>query len=227
MSKWRRYLYLLLDHSSKENYPLHRIDASTLFCPANQKITPTEIEDARLPAPFISFTASPTAEYGSRVLDFFTLFGRGEGEKKSLVAGADENGLTVMYDLARRTVHYQVGLNEPKDIDAVSLAVGDSLYVIERTPLLRRRCGFEALVYDGEQYNEHDESIWEWRWRRLEPPPYVLAPGYKPTPISAYTVVGGSDIWISTPDIGTYSFSTSAGTWSRAGKWGAPLPRPR
>ncbi|RLN05217.1 hypothetical protein C2845_PM13G14310 [Panicum miliaceum] len=115
MSKWRRYLYLLLDHSDKGNYPMRRIDASTLFCPVNQKITPTEIEDARLPAPFISFTASPTADYGSRVLDFFTLFGR--GEKKSLIAGADENGLTVMYDLDQRTVHNQLRLNEQKDID--------------------------------------------------------------------------------------------------------------
>ena len=94
---------------------MRRIDASTLFCSANQKIiTPAEIEDAWLPPPFFSFTASPTAEYGSRVLDFFTLFGRGEGEKKSLVAGADENGLTVMYDLAQQTVHNQVRLNEQK-----------------------------------------------------------------------------------------------------------------
>jgi len=54
--------------------------------------------------------ASPTADYGSRVLDFFTMFGR--GEKKSLIAGADENGLIVMYDLAQRTVHNQVRLNE-------------------------------------------------------------------------------------------------------------------
>ena len=110
MSKWRRYLYLLLDHSNKRNYPMRRIDASTLFCSANQKITPAEIEDTRLPPPFISFTASPTADYGSRVLDFFTMFGH--GEKKSLIAGADENGLIVMYDLAQRTVHNQVRLNE-------------------------------------------------------------------------------------------------------------------
>jgi len=107
------YLYLLLEHSSKENYPMRRIDASTLFCSANQKIiTPAEIEDAWLPPPFISFTASPTADYGSRVLDFFTMFGH--GEKKSLIAGADENDLTVMYDLAQQTVHNQVRLNEQK-----------------------------------------------------------------------------------------------------------------
>ena len=44
---------------------MRRIDASALFYPVYEKIThPTEIEDARLPAPFISFTASPTADYG-------------------------------------------------------------------------------------------------------------------------------------------------------------------
>ncbi|KAF8780192.1 hypothetical protein HU200_001857 [Digitaria exilis] len=145
-----------------QTYPLRRIDASRLFYPADQKITttPPQVEDDRLREPFISFSASPTAEYGSRVLDFFAMFGR--GENKSLIAGADENGLTVMYDLAQRTVHNQLRLNSPKHIiDAVSLAVGDSLYVIDRTPALSSCHGsFEALVYDGEQYSKHDESIW-------------------------------------------------------------------
>ncbi|KAF8780425.1 hypothetical protein HU200_001544 [Digitaria exilis] len=123
-----------------------------------------------------------------------------------------------MYDLAHRTVHNQLRLNSPKHIiDAVSLAVGDSLYVMDRTPVLDNCHGsFEALVYDGEQYNKHDESISEWRWRCLDPPTYVLEPGYKPTRIGGYTVVGGSEIWVSTPGIGTYAFDTSAGTWRKA-----------
>ena len=76
-------------------------------------------------------------------------------------------------------------------------------------------------MYGGEP-SKYGESILEWRWRCLEPPSYVLAPGYKPTLISAYTVVSGSDIWISTPDIGTYS-NTSAGTWNKVGKWVLPF----
>ena len=106
-------------------------------------------------------------------------------------------------------------LNEPKQFETVSLAVGDALYVMDRTPLLpsQSRCGFESLVYDGVPSPKYLENIEDWRWRCLEPPPYVVESGYKPTRIAAYTVVGGSHIWISTPGIGTYSFDTSAGTW--------------
>jgi hypothetical protein len=37
-----------------------------------------------------------------RILDLSTLFGR--GETKSLIAGADENGFTFIYNLDQRTV---------------------------------------------------------------------------------------------------------------------------
>jgi hypothetical protein len=203
---------------------MRRIDASTLFLPTNQGTTtapPARIEDARLPPPFISFTASPCPDFGSRFLDFFAMFGR--GETKSLVAGADENGFTVMYDLDQRNIYHHCRLNEPKLLlDAVSLAVGDALYVMDRVPVVHNRCGFEALVYDGKPSN-YEESIEDWRWHCLEPPPFVLTPGYKPTRISAYTVVSGSDIWISSPDIGTYSFNTSSCTWRKAGRWVLPF----
>lgn len=97
MSKWRRYLYLLVDRCDKATYPLRRIDSSGLFFPTDQHITPTTVEDARLPQPCISFTPTPSSDCSSRIVYLFTLFGR--GEKKSLIAGADENGVTVIYDL--------------------------------------------------------------------------------------------------------------------------------
>jgi hypothetical protein len=149
------------------------------------------------------------------------LFGR--GKNKSLIAGADENGFTFIYDLSQQIVYNQRRLNEPKLFEAVSLAVGDALYVMDRSPLMHSRCGFESLVYDAEPSPKYLENIEDWRWRCLEPPPYVLETGYKPTRIAAYTVVGDSHIWISTPDIGTYSFDTLAGTWSKAGKWVLPF----
>nr|CAB3477972.1 unnamed protein product [Digitaria exilis] len=77
-------------------------------------------------------------------MDFFTLFGR--GKTKSLIAGADENGVTVIYDVDERTLHSYLRLNEPKQVDPVSLAVGDALYVIDRYPHPDSRCGFEALT---------------------------------------------------------------------------------
>jgi hypothetical protein len=125
-NKWRRYLYLLVDRFDHGNYALRRIDASTLFFPTtnHKNIAPAAatatagIEDARLPRPFISFTASPASDCGSRVLDFFTLFGR--GKNKSLIAGADENGFTFICDLRQQTVYNQRRLNEPKQFPSPS-----------------------------------------------------------------------------------------------------------
>uniref|UniRef100_A0A0A9CCG1 Uncharacterized protein n=1 Tax=Arundo donax TaxID=35708 RepID=A0A0A9CCG1_ARUDO len=219
---WRRYLYLLMDDLDQGTYPLRRIDASTLFFPPHQKKIPSstiETVEARLPQPCISFTPTP-AGYGTGGLDFFTLFG--VGGNKSLIAGSDVNGFTVMYDLDKRTLHCPLSLNEPKQHGPISLAVGDALYVMDRSPLPDSRCGFEALVYDPEQAKVTPDTQ-EWQWHRLPPPPYVLAPGHIPTPITGYTVVGGSSIWVSTPGIGTYSFDTSTGTWSKAGKWVLPF----
>ncbi|CAO2161502.1 unnamed protein product [Urochloa humidicola] len=129
MSKWRRYLYLLVDRFNKGTYPLRRIDSSSLFFPMNQQhIAPSKVEDARLPQPCLSFTPTRCSDgSGSRNMDFFASFGR--GEKKSLIAGADENGFTFLYDLDQRTVHNALGLrlNEPKQVDPISLAAGDAL----------------------------------------------------------------------------------------------------
>jgi hypothetical protein len=58
------------------------------------------------------------------------------GEKKSPIAGADKNGVTFMYDLDQRAIHNTLRLNEPKQVEPISLAVGDALYVMERSPLL-------------------------------------------------------------------------------------------
>ncbi|KAG2661317.1 hypothetical protein PVAP13_1KG498200 [Panicum virgatum] len=91
---------------------------------------------------------------------------------------------------------------------------------MDTIPRPQSRCGFEALAYDAE---DEEGRAQDWCWRCLQPPPYVLEPDYKPTPISSYTVVGGTNIWISTPGIGTYSFDTVGGRWSRAGKWVLPF----
>ncbi|CAL4952274.1 unnamed protein product [Urochloa decumbens] len=225
MSKWRRYLYLVMDRFDKGIYPLRRIDSSSLFFPANHlHIAPSKVEDARLPQPYLSFTPTPCTDgTGSRNLDFFALFGRGE-RKKSLIAGSDENGFTVMYDLHQRTVHNTLRLNEPKQIDPISVSVGDALY--PKPPMEEDDLELEPTEEDDDDLGpiatEHD-GISDWRWRCLEPPPYVLEPDYNPTRISAYTVVGGSSIWVSTPGIGTYSFDTVAGKWSKAGKWLLPF----
>jgi len=52
-----------------------------------------------------------------RILDFSTLFGL--GETKSLIAGADENGFTFIYNHDQRTVYDKRRLNDPTQIEAV------------------------------------------------------------------------------------------------------------
>ncbi|XP_072147547.1 uncharacterized protein [Setaria viridis] len=44
-----------------------------------------------------------------------------------------------------------------------------------------------------------------------------------PYVISACTVVGDSQIWISTKGGGTFSFDTTSGVWSEAGDWALPF----
>lgn len=51
------------------------------------------------------------------------------------------------------------------------------------------------------------------RAHALPPPPYVCAPGHRPSDIGSYTVVGGSNVWISTEGVGTYSFNTARSAW--------------
>lgn len=61
-----------------------------------------------------------------------------------------------------------------------------------------------------------------WHCDPLPQPPYVRDPGYKPTDIDFYAVVGGV-ICIFTEGIGTYCFDTASRTWSKAGDWALPF----
>ncbi|RCV43651.1 hypothetical protein SETIT_9G310800v2 [Setaria italica] len=57
-----------------------------------------------------------------------------------------------------------------------------------------------------------------WHCRSLPTPPY------HPAHIQAYTVVGGSELWVSTEeDEGTYSFDTGRGAWAKQGDWTLPF----
>lgn len=220
MRNWRRHVYLLVNNFRRGTYPLRRIDASSLF-PSNTAGTACRIEpeEAQLPNPFISFTPPPRYDHGGGTLEFFSLFG--PGKNKSLIAGADHNGLTFLYDLDQRAVHKPICLNEPKMWNTNSVAAGDALYVLDNK---LHPGGFEALRYEqrARGLSALPPSP-DWRWHCLPPPPYVLEPGYVPTSISAYTVVDDSEIWISTPGFGTYSFKIASSLWRKAGDWELPF----
>ncbi|KAL6645376.1 hypothetical protein ACP70R_016984 [Stipagrostis hirtigluma subsp. patula] len=225
MSKWRRYVYLLVDHFRNGTYPLRRIDASSLFVPRSHltKTTmdflATDIAEGSLPRLLLSF-APPHFDLQNGILEFFALFGR--GGKKSLLAGVDRTGsVGFLYDLAENAVGDLPRISEPKDGCPVSLTVGDALYVMNRRPPPGCSCCFEALTLAEP---ERGTGVPDWRWHRLPPPPYVLDPDYNAANcIDAYTVVDGSKIWTSTPAVGTYSFDTATASWSKVGSWELPF----
>ncbi|RCV28849.1 hypothetical protein SETIT_5G435900v2 [Setaria italica] len=218
MNKWRRYLYLVVDNVNG-TYPLRRIDASTLFYPRDGWKRPPRLQETPLPHPHLHFTPSRIKD-GKGALEFFGFFGR--GQKKSLLAAVDYKGFSQTYDAEDRTIHVIVSPNEPKHHNPVSLAVGEALYVMDRKPVPGSCCGFEALTFDMPK-EVMGKLGWDWYWHCLKAPPFVLEPGYNNTSIQGYTVVGGFNIWISTRGIGTYSFDTDNGSWSKAGDWELPF----
>ncbi|CAL4928931.1 unnamed protein product [Urochloa decumbens] len=212
MNKWRRYLYLVVDNVNG-TYPLRRIDASTLFFSRNQVKIPHTLEETPLPHPHLYFSPSRTMD-GKGSLEFFGFFGR--GQKKSLLAAVDYKGVSHTYDAQDCTIQDIISPNEPKHRSPISLAVGEALYVMDREPVPGSCCSFEALTFSLPK-GEMGKLGWDWYWHCLKAPPFVLEPGYNNTSIQGYTVVGGSDIWISTQGFGTYSFDTENGLWSKAG----------
>ncbi|CAL4937585.1 unnamed protein product [Urochloa decumbens] len=213
MNKWRRYLYLLVD-DLKGTYPLRRIDASSLFLSKNQVNQALAVEETPPPRTTVSFT--PSRDRGR--LEFLGFFGR--GPNRSHLAAVDYYGLSHTYDVGRRTMHEIASPNHCKFSHPVSLAVGEALYVMDREAIPGSECGFEVLTLDGP-----DDSLCKpnSRWHCLQPLPFVLDPGYTRRFIGAYTGDGGSNILISTPGIGTYSFDTSSCSWRKAGDWELPF----
>uniref|UniRef100_A0A0E0CF74 Uncharacterized protein n=1 Tax=Oryza meridionalis TaxID=40149 RepID=A0A0E0CF74_9ORYZ len=136
---------------------------------------------------------------------------------------------------ARRRPQGPPTLANPKRLPAISLPIGDDLYILDPTSS-DHRC-FEALVYKpggtaadwvttGGRIDRYDD----WHCRSLPPLPYhphscsfVGAHGA----IGAYAVVGGgAEIWVSTNDgsgSGTFSFDTARRAWTKHGDWTLPF----
>ncbi|CAL5062747.1 unnamed protein product [Urochloa decumbens] len=112
-----------------------------------------------------------------------------------------------MYDVDDRVITDIATPQAAKCGEPVSVALGDALYVMDGKPIPGRHGGcFHALTTLGPSKDLLCTRL-QWGWRTLQPPPFMLEPGYKTTRICAYTVVaGGSSILVSMPDIGTYSF---------------------
>ncbi|CAL5082996.1 unnamed protein product [Urochloa decumbens] len=223
MDRWRRYVCLVANKNCTGTYPLRRIDASSLFYPKNNQVrlADTPPEEHPLPLPYISFSPSRSS-FGKGILDFFGLFG--VGEKKTLLAAVDYRGVSLMYDVDDRVITDIATPQVAKRGEPVSVALGDALYVMDGKLIPGRHGGcFDALTL-GPSKDLLCTRL-QWDWRTLQPPPFMLEPGYKTTRICAYTAVGGSSILISMPNIGTYSFDTVSSSWNKAGDWELPFHR--
>uniref|UniRef100_A0A0D9YM32 F-box associated domain-containing protein n=1 Tax=Oryza glumipatula TaxID=40148 RepID=A0A0D9YM32_9ORYZ len=236
MSFRRRFVYLVVGachsrravldvcHTPAATFRLHRVNMSRFFYPQPPAAMPppppdaSAMVDARLPRHTMSFYApsssSEEEHYDGRMQ--FMLLGRDR------VLATDQTGRAAIYDAAAHATRTAPAFTRPKN-DPVSVAVGDdALYVLDTSARPEEPC-FEALVYDrgGLRTGTWRTDYYDdWRCHPLPPRPF---PGAYLDAVGAYTVVGGSDIWMSTKDGCTYSFDTARRAWAKQGDWTLPF----
>ncbi|CAM0907558.1 unnamed protein product [Alopecurus aequalis] len=225
----RRFVNLLVVDKWRAPRPavkLHRIDPASLFHPAGSA-EPTESAPApgRLPSAAISFDW-PCKRHHTGWMDFMAF-------NNNSVVAVDHEGHTLLYDHASRAV----------------LAANPMLPALQSnsTRHCSRLVWFYALIYGN---NKPPDLLREddWYWRSLKLPPFYYTnaddsycsdadddytddrsddepepqPPH-PCDVSAFTVVGESQIWVSTVGAGTYSFDTVSREWSKVGEWALPF----
>lgn len=222
-----RRLRCCRDSYMADTFHMRRINVSRFFFYPEPPPPPPPamVVDARLPRPCITFCAP-------WVMHFMLL-----GRNSDKVLAVDHKGRTTMYDPAANTIRAAPTLAHPKRLPAISLPIGDDLYILDPTSS-DHRC-FEALVYKpgGPAYDWATrgpiDRYNDWHCQSLPPPPYhpyscsfVGANGA----IGAYAVVGGggdsAEIWVSTNDgsgSGTFSFDTARRAWTKHGDWTLPF----
>uniref|UniRef100_A0A0E0JVC3 Uncharacterized protein n=1 Tax=Oryza punctata TaxID=4537 RepID=A0A0E0JVC3_ORYPU len=181
--------------------------------------TPVMVVDARVPRPCITFCAPSIMN--------FMLFGRGSDR----VLAVDHKDRTTMYDPGANAIGATPTLTNPKKLPAISVAVGDNLYILDPTSS-DDHC-FEALVYkpggpakDWAITGGPIDLYNDWHCQSLPPPPYSCSFVAAYGAIGAYAVVGGGDsaqIWVSTNGGGTLSFDTARRDWTKHGDWTLPF----
>uniref|UniRef100_A0ACD5WNI6 Uncharacterized protein n=1 Tax=Avena sativa TaxID=4498 RepID=A0ACD5WNI6_AVESA len=75
---------------------------------------------------------------------------------------------------------------------------------------------------DGSDYSDYNSAL-DADYSSDDDPAVDTSGGDESSPhpcaISAFTVVGGSRIWVSTVAVGTYSYDTASREWSKVGAW--------
>ncbi|WVZ73322.1 hypothetical protein U9M48_021642 [Paspalum notatum var. saurae] len=215
---------------SRPCFSLHRINPWSCFYPTAQQALAaadannrTIMEDACLPRASLSlYKPRPPHDIGD--ITFVSL-----GQSSNEIIAMDQDGNTLLCEASSHVIGMMPSPHEPM-LAPISLRVGGSLYVLDSVPEYDQT--FEALVYPGDSCFKD-----KWYWHSLPSPPFGV-PEYEHEEVvvqhkgesrwnryvvQAYTVVGDSEIWISTVGGGTYSFNTASGMWSKTGRWALPF----
>ncbi|KAM0845470.1 hypothetical protein ACQ4PT_056370 [Festuca glaucescens] len=214
-----RFVNLLVKRMNGREAPfsLLRINPANLFYPTGSPVPRHQVgvesmEDVPLPPSTISFECPATPgishdlPYQHYPLNFMAF-----GRNRDKIVGVDSIARTFLYDAASRCIRTSMpemphGVTKP-----VCVPVGDNgIFVMSAT-----RPQFAALLH-GPSANSSPSSR---RWQSLPQPPFPS----RSSQISAYTVVGDSQIWVSTFSAGTYTFDAESDAWSKAGDWALPF----
>lgn len=235
-----RFVNLAVRHMKGPRAPfsLYRINSASLFYPTAPTTTikegsadPATKEKSRLPSAAISFDW-PCQKVQSGWMNFMSI-----GSSGNAIVVVDNVGRTILYDAELQTIRNSLPMMSNPISDPISVAIGDDLYVMQVKPGPSPRMGcFQALLQSSKS-----ESLKTWHWHSLQPPPFARAhvnrypncsnDNYDVVSeevedafeICSYTLVGDSQIWISTMGAGTYSFDIKSGAWNKAGDWMLPF----
>ncbi|KQJ83363.1 hypothetical protein BRADI_5g14520v3 [Brachypodium distachyon] len=219
----RKFVHLVLKYRHTLNeFSVRNIDTSRFFRPASMPPGPFSFptEPSDLPPQAISFSP-PYLGCGSAVAEMdFMLLG---GEHNKLLA-VDQEGNSILYDPIGNNTRAMPPLASPKSM-SLSLTVGGTdLYAMNQIPSWPPTANpvfhdhdFEGILFDQQQQGYDCCAL---------PPTPCRFKDFSPShgSILSYVVAGGgSSIWITKHEMGTYSFDTRTRLWSKVGDWSLPI----
>ncbi|KAK3155672.1 hypothetical protein QOZ80_2BG0206150 [Eleusine coracana subsp. coracana] len=229
MSLRRRFVNLVSSDCRKRVYSLRRIDMSRFFLPTATKnnwrlggwllggdSTPPMKEGCSLPEPKINLYSPESLNHFGR-MDFMLL------DKK--VVATDGVGGAYMYDTDMNAVR-SLPSHERLKPYAVSVAVDNNLYIIDRITNGSKSRRFESLV--NSDPNPYQHANWHWQTLPPPPPPPCLQNADTDTTRIDSCAVVTKQIWFTARgrdgvDRCTYSFDTERLAWSDPVDWALPF----